>query len=124
MLKKLYFNKNLLSFLETFASASDMCMCVHIPTSTHTHTHTHKVYQDTGSLYSLLCHCRSWSKKSLKVTTLAGFPGGLVVENPSANAGDTGDVRLIPGSVRSPGEGNGNPFQYSCPENRMDGGAM
>ena len=30
-------------------------------------------------------------KKSLKVTTLAGFPGGLVVKNPSANAGDTGD---------------------------------
>ena len=41
MLKKLYFNKNLLSFLETFASASDMCMCVHIPTSTRTHTHPH-----------------------------------------------------------------------------------
>ena len=36
------------------------------------------------------------------------------------NAGDPG---LIPGSGRSPGEGNGNPLQYSCLENPMDGGA-
>jgi len=40
-----------------------------------------------------------------------GFPGGSVVKNPPANAGDVG---LISGSGRSPGEGNGNPFQYSC----------
>ena len=36
-----------------------------------------------------------------------GFPGGSVVKNPPANAGDSG---LIPGFGRSPGEGNGNPF--------------
>ena len=42
-----------------------------------------------------------------------GFPGGSVVKNPPANAGDTGS---IPGSGRSPGEGNGNPLQYSCLE--------
>ena len=41
----------------------------------------------------------------------------------ACNAGDTGDVGLIPGSVRSPGEGNGNPLQYSCLENSMDTGA-
>ena len=46
-----------------------------------------------------------------------GFPGGSVVKNLSANAGDTG---LIPGSGRSPGAGNGNPLQYSCLENPMD----
>ena len=40
----------------------------------------------------------------------------LVVKNPSASAGDTRDVGLIPGSGRSPGEGNGNPLQYSCLE--------
>ena len=119
MLKKLHFNKILLSFLETFASALDMYMCVHIPTSTHIHPHTQSV-----PMYSLLCYCWLWSKKNLKVTTLAGFPGGLVVKNPSANAGDTGDVGLIPGSVKSPGERNGNLFQYSCLENHMDGGAM
>ena len=35
-----------------------------------------------------------------------------MVKNPSANAGDTGDVGSIPGSGRSPGGGNGNPLQY------------
>ena len=39
------------------------------------------------------------------------------------SAGDTGNVGLIFGSERSPGEGNGNPFQYSCLENSMDRGA-
>ena len=46
-----------------------------------------------------------------------------MVENPSANAGDTEDAGLIPGSGRSPGVGNGNPLQYSCLENSMDRGA-
>ena len=46
-----------------------------------------------------------------------------MVKNPSANAGDAGDVSLIPGSGRSPGEGSGNPLQYSCLENPTDGGA-
>ena len=48
---------------------------------------------------------------------------GLVVKNLLANAGDLRDVGLIPGSGRSPGEGNGNPLQYSCLENSMGGGA-
>ena len=52
-----------------------------------------------------------------------GFPGGSVVKNPAANAGDTRDMGLIPGLGRSPGEGNGNPLQYSCLENPMDRGA-
>ena len=39
------------------------------------------------------------------------------------NAGATGDVGLIPGWGRSPGEGNSNPLQYSCLENPMDRGA-
>ena len=49
------------------------------------------------------------------------FPGGSVVKNPPANAGDNG---LIPGSGRSLGEGNGKPPQYSCLENPMDRGAL
>ena len=52
-----------------------------------------------------------------------GFPGGSVVKNPPANAGDIGDAGLIPGSERSSGRGNGNPLQYSCLENSMDRGA-
>ena len=51
-----------------------------------------------------------------------GFPGGSVVNNLPANAGDTGDVGLIPGSGRFPGVGNGNLFQYSCWDNPMDRG--
>ena len=50
-----------------------------------------------------------------------GFPGGLVVKNPPAKAGDTGST---PGLGRSPGEGNGNPLQYSCLGNPMDRGAF
>ena len=46
------------------------------------------------------------------------FPGGSVVKNLPAKAGDTGDMGLIPESGRSPG--GGNPFQYSGLENAMD----
>ena len=52
-----------------------------------------------------------------------GFPGGAVVKNLPANVGDERDVGSIPGSGRSPEEGNGNPLQYSCLENPMDRGA-
>ena len=41
-----------------------------------------------------------------------GFPSDSMVKNPPANAGDTGDTGSIPGSGRSPGEGNSNPLQY------------
>ena len=51
------------------------------------------------------------------------FSGGTVVKNLPAHAGDRRDARWIPGSGRSPGEGNGNPLQYSCLENPMDRGA-
>ena len=49
-----------------------------------------------------------------------GFPGGSEAKASAWNAGDPGS---IPGSGRSPGEGNGNPLQYSCLENPMEGGA-
>ena len=46
---------------------------------------------------------------------LQGFPGGQVVKNPPAKAGDARDAVSIPGLGRSPGEGNGNPLQYFLP---------
>ena len=49
-----------------------------------------------------------------------GFPGGSEGKAPAHNAGDPGS---IPRSGSSPGEGNGNPLQYSCLENPMDGRA-
>ena len=50
---------------------------------------------------------------------MQGFPGGSVVKNPPTNAEDAGS---IPGLGRSPGEGKGNPLQYSCLGNPMDRG--
>ena len=49
-----------------------------------------------------------------------GFPGGSEGKASACNAGDPGSISAL---GRSPGEGNGNPLQYSCPENPMDGGA-
>ena len=48
------------------------------------------------------------------------FPGG---SDGKASVYNVGDLGSIPGSGRSPGEGNGDPLQYSCLENPMDGGA-
>ena len=52
--------------------------------------------------------------------SLWGFPGGSEVKASACNAGDVGSIS---GSESSPGEGNGNPLQYSCLENPKDGGA-
>ena len=51
------------------------------------------------------------------VCVYAGFSGSSGIKNPPVNAGDTGS---IPGLGRPPGEGNDNPFQYSCLEKPMD----
>ena len=52
--------------------------------------------------------------------TIRGFPGGMMAKNLPANAGDAKDAGLMPELGRSPGEGNGNPLQYSCLKNFMD----
>ena len=53
-------------------------------------------------------------------SSIKGFPCSSVGKESACNAGDLG---LIPGSGRSPGEGNGNPLRYPCLENLMDTGA-
>ena len=58
--------------------------------------------------------------KKIAFSTNGGFPGGSEIEASACNVGDLGS---IPGSGRSPREGNGNPLQYSCLENPTDGGA-
>ena len=58
-------------------------------------------------------------KKQISFMIIMSFSGGSVVKNSLANAGDLGS---IPGSRRSPGEGNGNPLQYSCLGSPMDRG--
>ena len=62
----------------------------------------------------------TWSKTDIEIDLTRVFPSGSEVKVPPFNAGDLGS---IPGSGRSPGEGNGNPLQYSCLENPMDGEA-
>ena len=74
----------------------------------HTHTHTHTRMR-----------AHKWKKFAH-----SGLPQvALVIKNPPTNAGNTGEVCLIPGSGRSPGERNGTPLQYSCLENFMGRGA-
>ena len=67
-----------------------------------------------------LFFCFSYSAIESFCRVKKGFPGGSDGKASAYNAGDLGS---IPGSGRSPGEGNGNPLQYSCPENIMNGGA-
>ena len=67
-------------------------------------------------------HCQnSWNFALLieAIYCLSDFPGG---SEGKASAYSAGDLGSIPGSGRSSGEGNGNPLQYSCLENPMDGG--
>ena len=91
------------------------------------------ILQLVCALFPLLCHLvpsRALSRgalwwpvawKALVSLKETGFPNGSVVKNPLANAGDAGS---IPGLRRSPGEGHGNPLQYSCLENNtVDRGA-
>ena len=70
---------------------------------------------------SLLLVMGSWGiTKSPSVCFLNYFPGG---SDSKASVYNVGDLGLIPGLGRFPGEGNGNPLQYSCLENPMGGGA-
>ena len=62
-----------------------------------------------------------WTRETEAVQiSLSVLPGGSEVKAPACNAGD---LSSIPGSRRSPGEGTGNPLQYSSLENPMQGGA-
>ena len=63
-------------------------------------------------VYTLLCI-------KYKTNEELSFPGG---SEGKASASTAGDLGLVPGSGRSPGEGNGNPLQHSCLENPTDGG--
>jgi len=75
-------------------------------------THSSVVFQNTSLAVS--------SQSPLLVLPHPDFPGSSDGKDSACNAGDLG---LIPGLGRSPGEGNGNPLQYSCLENSMDRGA-
>ena len=86
------------------------CVYTHIP-----HIHTYLPYVYIYKLYICL-----YIYTHIYMCMVMDFPGGSEVKASASNVGDPGS---IPGSGRSPGEGNGNPLQYSCLENPMDGGA-
>ena len=93
------------------------------------HTVLFLIFWPTSILFSIVAasiyilnvcqQCKRVSLFSASFPTL-GFPSGSNGKESACNAGYPG---LIPGSGRSPGEGNGNPLQYSCLENLMDRGA-
>ena len=83
---------------------------IYIYTHTHTHTYTHIYVEYTHTCTYMHIH-------------ILGFPGGIVVKNLPAIAGDVRDSGSISGSRRSTGVGNGNPLHYSCLENSVDRGA-
>ena len=66
--------------------------------------------------------CISCGGRWILTTEPLGKPTVTIITI-KASACNAGDLGSIPGSGRSPGEGNGNPLQYSCLENPMDGGA-
>ena len=86
-----------------------------------------------GRISMTLCHSSFWNQSpsskqlcqntkisyfvSIYLIVLLGFPGGSVVKNPPANAGDMGSIFVV---GRSPGAGNGSPLQYSCLGNPID----
>ena len=74
---------------------------------------TRKLSRKPKHICHLFCH----------LELIKGKQGYSLVVEVKASAWNAGDLGSIPGSGRSPGEGNGNPLQYSCPENPMEGGA-
>ena len=69
------------------------------------------------SLFYICCY------HAINNNSKSSFPGGTGVKNLPADAEDARDMGSIPGSGRSPGEGNGKPLKYSCLENSMHRGA-
>ena len=119
---------------------------------THTHTHTHTLthsQRESGQTGESCCYGPLWltsyeghidegaETKFLNacyILSSVWFLNGIVINiyltllcpcgsDGKASAYNAGDLGLIPGSGRSPGEGNGNPLQHSCLENPMVGGA-
>ena len=76
-----------------------------------------------GRFWHMLSPDTTWVPFSKFIYLFIGFLGSAVVKNPPATVGDTRDIGSIPGSGRSPGEGNSSPLQYFCLENPMDRGA-
>ena len=79
-----------------------------------------RIFPDSTFLKSLLISgVRMWTVQDQQLSFCTGFPSGSDDKESACNGGD---LSVIPGLGRSPGEGNGNLLQYSCLENSMDRG--
>ena len=112
----LYIYRNLIFGEKKVQSA--LCICISMNS-----TKGWKIFEKKKILWS--SRKQTWIFHSSSIIYIAltlylGFPGGSDSKESDWNAWDMG---LIPGSGRSPGEGSGHPFQYSCLENPMDRGA-
>ena len=109
------FQKNIYFYFIDYAKAFD---CVD-------HHKLWKILQEMGIPDHLTCFLRNlYAGQEATVRTRYGSTGAsLVAQIVKASACSAGYLGSIPGSGRSPGEGNGNSLQYSCLENSMDGGA-
>ena len=81
--------------------------------------HLQNMYLE-GHIRSLIKSDSNTIPFSIFCVAVIGFPGSTVIKNLPANAGDARDPSSIPELGRSPGERNGNLFQYSCLENSMN----
>jgi len=90
------------------------------PTLTLKHFYFSSFSQCVGKVWVLRNHHVPSNFTSKFKALVRASQVALVVKNPPVNVGDVRHAGSIPGSGRSPGEGNGNPFQYSCQENPMD----
>ena len=84
------------------------------------HVNDNKIKLKLGTEEMYLSIIKAMYDKTMADIVHKSFPGGSDGKESACNAGDLGSV---PGSGRSPGEGNGNPLQYSCLEDSMDRGA-
>ena len=111
--KELFCTKSSYEYLSYFSCMPRVCMRFFSPS-------LYKKILNFFELINILNQCILWLRLPILSNKNYGFPGGSDGRKPACSAGHPGST---PGSGRSPGEGNGNPLQYSCLENPMDRGA-
>ena len=116
VLPSLALGKKLSCFFQLLVANNIPCGCI-TPSSAHLHMTSFVSFS-----FSVCLTRTPVSGFGAHMDNPENFPGGAMVKNPPANAGDMRDTGSIPGSERSPRGGNGNPLQDSCLDNPMDRG--
>ena len=112
--KELFCTKSSYEYLSYFSCMPRVCMRFFSPS-------LYKKILNFFELINILNQCILWLRLPILSNKNCGFPGSSDGRKPACIAGHPGST---PGSGRSPGEGNGNPLQYSCLENPMDRGGL